>query len=325
VLERESLARALEESLRYVESPRARRAFAETEPPFDRERVRRSLERLRTLLRTCTDAEALHQTLAGEFQWIPMAGQDGKGSVALTGYFTPVYEASRTRQGDYRWPLFRRPPDLDRWPRPHPTRAQLEGSDGLRSSRGRLRGLELFWFRNRWDAYMVQVQGSANLQLPDGSTAAVGFHGATQHPYTAIAFEMSRDQRIQEARLREGKLSLREHFQLHPEDMDTYVQRNDRFVFFKEIPGPPRGSLGVPVTPMRTVAIDLSLYPGGLPILLAGLPTGHPNRLVLAQDTGSAILGPGRLDLYCGTGPEAGTLAGQFVHTPVKAYLMLLK
>jgi len=325
VLERERLALALAESLSYLESPRGGRDYANAPEPFTRDRVRRTLKRLQGLLRSCEDLANLNKQLISEFEWIPLAGQDNRGTVALTGYFTPVYEASKTRSEACPWPLYARPKDLDRWPLPHPTRAELEGVNGLMASRGKLKGLELFWLKNRWDAYMIQVQGSAQLRLADGSTVAVGFHGATQYPYTPIAFEMSRDQKIQEQCLREGKLSLRDHFQLHPEDMDTYLQRNNRFVFFKEIPGPPRGSLGVPVTPTRSVAIDRSLFPMGLPILLAGLPSEDPNRLVLAQDTGSAIQGPGRLDLYCGIGPEAGNQAGRLVHTPVQAYLMLLK
>ncbi|WP_005037331.1 MltA domain-containing protein [Holophaga foetida] len=325
VLQREHLAQALEESLSYLESPRGRRDYAKCAAPFTLERVQRTLKRLQTLLRRCGDLDELNKSLSSEFQWIPMAGQDDQGTVALTGYFTPVYEASRERGGAYRWPLYSRPGNLDRWPLPHPTRIELEGADGLSTARGKLKGLEAFWLKNRWDAYMIQVQGSAQLRMPDGSLVAVGFHGATQYPYTPIAFEMSRDRKIQEECLREGKVSLREHFQLHPEDMDTYVQRNNRFVFFKDIPGPPRGSLGVPVTPLRTVAIDRSIYPSGLPILLAGLPTDVPNRLVLAQDSGSAIRGPGRLDLYCGIGPEAGNQAGRLVHAPVQAYLMLIR
>ena len=329
VLERERLAQAVEESLAYLKSPRAQRDYAKGNAAFPLERVQRTLGRLRTLLGTSQDARSLEEALLREFQWIPMAGQDNQGTVALTGYFTPVYEASRKRQGEFLWPLYRRPAALDAWPLPHPTRSELEGVDGLGARTGKLKGLELFWLRNRWDAYMIQVQGSAQLQLPDGTIAAIGFHGATQHPYTPIAFEMSRDQRIQEERLRTGTVSLRDHFQRHPEDMDTYIQRNNRFIFFKEIPGPAKGSLGVPVTPMRTVAIDRALFPSGIPILLAGLPDpsspSGQGRLVLAQDAGSAIQGPGRLDLYCGVGPEAGTQAGQWVHAPIRAYLMILK
>lgn len=325
VLERERLEQALNESLSYLESPKGGRDYAQATEPFTRERVRRTLKRLQTLLRRCGNQEELNNSIINEFQWIPMAGKDAQGTVALTGYFTPVYEASRKRGGAYLWPLYHRPGNLDRWPLPHPTRAELEGADGLSAARGKLKGLEAFWLKNRWDAYMIQVQGSAQLRLPNGSLVAVGFHGATDYPYTPIAFEMSRDKKIQEECLREGKVSLREHFQLHPEDMDTYVQRNNRFVFFKEIPGPPKGSLGVLVTPMRSVAIDRKIFPSGLPIMLAGIPSDSPNRLVLAQDSGSAILGPGRIDLYCGVGPEAGSQAGRLVHAPIQAYLMLLK
>nr|WP_320131399.1 MltA domain-containing protein [uncultured Holophaga sp.] len=325
VMEREHLEAALDESLRYLDGPKGERDYALASPPFTRERVRRSLIRLRDILRRSQDPGTVQHQLAAEFQWFPLAGGDGQGTVTVTGYFTPVYEASRERKGDWVWPLYRRPSDLERWPLPQPTRAQLEGKDGRQGPRGKLKGLELFWLRNRWDAYMIQVQGSANLKLPDGRLAAVGYHGATSYPYTPVTLELSRDHRIQESCRREGKVSLREHFAAHPEDMDTYLQRNNRFVFFQELPGPPRGSLGVPVTPMRTVALDSRLFPPGIPLLIAGAPSLGEARLLVAQDTGVAIQGPGRLDVYCGIGPEAGAEAGKLTHLPVRAYVMLLK
>ena len=136
----------------------------------------RSLARFRELVQRARSPEALQAAVLQEFDLFQSVGKDGQGTVSFTGYFEPTYRASRTPTAEYRYPLYRLP-NLAQWSKPQPTRAQLEGTDGLQGEKGRLRGLELVWLRDRLEAYLVQVQGSARLQLTDGTTLSVGVAG----------------------------------------------------------------------------------------------------------------------------------------------------
>ncbi|MGB8699199.1 MAG: MltA domain-containing protein, partial [Thermosynechococcaceae cyanobacterium] len=181
-----NLLRSLDYSLRYLDTPAAAAAY-QTYPvaAFTRERVRRSLLRFRTLVQTAPSAAALAAAVQREFVLYQSVGKDNQGTVDFTGYFEATYRASRVPTVDYRYPIYRLPPNFARWPSPHPTRLQLEGNDGLQAQRGPLRGLELVWLRDRLEAYLIQVQGSARLALTDGSTMSVGVAGKTDYPYTS--------------------------------------------------------------------------------------------------------------------------------------------
>lgn len=329
--DRTVLLQSIDHSLRYLNTPAAAEAYRNyAVPGFTRDRVRRSLQRFRQLVQTSRSPEELQRAVQREFTLYRAIGNDGVGTVAFTGYFEPTYQASRVPTSEFRYPLYRQPVDLDRWPKPHPTRIQLEGVDGLQAARGPLRGLELVWLRDRLEAFLVQVQGSARLQLTDGSTMSVGYAGRTDYPYTSLGRELVND----------GKFTLEEltlprlldYFRQHPADLNTYVPRNQRFVFFRETHGaPPTGSLGVPVLPQRSIATDKSLMPpGAIALIHVPLPGENPqesaivSRYVLDQDTGGAIRGPGRVDLFMGTGPAAGEQAG-LVNASGALYYLLLK
>ena len=132
-----------------------------------RDRVRRSLDRFRQLAIDSTTPAQLEQSVKREFVFYKSIGKDGKGTVSFTGYFEPTYAASRTPTAEYRYPLYRVPPNMTSWAKPHPTRLELEGADALQAIKGLLRGLELVWLRDRFQAFLVHVQGSARLQLTD--------------------------------------------------------------------------------------------------------------------------------------------------------------
>lgn len=167
--DRAALLTAIDHSLSYLQTPAAIAAYANVPvPSITHRRVQRSLERFRELVLTATSAAELQTAVMAEFVWYQAIGTDGLGTVEFTGYFEPVYAASRVPTAEYRYPLYRRPPNLETWPEPHPTRQQLEGVDGLGGD-GYLRGLELVWLRDRLEAFLVQVQGSAQLQFADGS------------------------------------------------------------------------------------------------------------------------------------------------------------
>ena len=332
--DRQALLTAIDHSLDYLQTSEAAVAYEQYPVSgFSRDRVIRTLERFRQLLLTCDSAAELQAAVLQEFDFYQSVGSDGAGTVSFTGYFEPVYQASRTATAEFRYPIYRLPPDLDRWSRPHPTRKELEGTDGLQGTQGWLRGLELAWFRDRLEAYLVQVQGSARLQLTDGTTMSVGYAGRTDYPYVSLGRELVKDGKVAEADL--SLPVVLDYFRQHPHQLSEYLVRNDRFVFFQETTGlPATGSLGVPVTAERSIATDKSLMPAGaLALIQTQIPDSDANgsfvsrqvgRYVLDQDTGGAIRGAGRVDIFMGTGELAGDRAG-LINAPGQLYYLLLK
>ncbi len=329
-----SLLQAIDYSLNYLETPAAVEAYQDyATPGITRDRVRRSLWRFRQLILTMRSPEELQTAVQREFVLYQSVGNDGEGTVDFTGYFEPTYTASRIPTADYRYPLYRRPTALDQWSLPHPTRVELEGVDGLQGGQGPLRGLELVWLRDRLEAFLIQVQGSARLQLTDGDIFTVGYAGRTEYAYTSIGREL-----VNDGKFRQEDLSLPaliRFFQERPNELDGYISRNQRFVFFQATNGSPAiGTLSVPVTAGRSIATDKSLMPPGA-LALIHLPLPHAtaagdwafrpvSRYVLDQDTGGAIRGPGRVDIFIGTGTAAGRQAG-LINTGGQLYYLLLK
>ncbi|NCJ05943.1 murein transglycosylase [Synechococcales cyanobacterium C] len=332
--DKSALISAIEYSLRYLGTPKAEVDYRHYPVPgVSRDRVLRSLRRFRDLLQKHNSSQSLAAAVRQEFTFYEAIGTDGQGTVEFTGYYEPTYTASRVRTHEYRYPLYRAPANFAQWSQPHPTRAELEGKDGLQAAQGRLRGLELVWLRDRLEAFLIQVQGSARLNLIGGGVMSVGYAGKTNHPYTSIGREL-----VNAGLFTLEELSLPlviQHFQDHPQDMEVYLPRNKSFVFFRETHGAPAtGSLGVPVTAERSIATDKSLMPpGGLALVYAQVPDYNPagkielpwvSRFVLDQDTGSAIKGPGRVDLFMGTGTGAKERAG-LINSAGRLYYLLLK
>lgn len=332
--DKELLLRSIDNSLRYLDTSAAATAYSRYPVAgVTRDRVRRSLDRFRQLVVSSTTPAQLQESVKREFVFYKSTGKDGQGTVAFTGYFEPTYAASRTPNSEYRYPLYRMPPNMASWPKPHPTRLQLEGEDALQGSKGLLRGLELVWLRDRFQAFLVHVQGSARLQLTDGSVMTVGFAGKTSHSYTGVGRELVKDGKFTLEELNLPK--LREYFTNFPADMNKYLPKNESFVFFRDTNGvPATGSIGVPVTAERSIATDKALMPpGALALISTKLPYPNAagqleqnavNRYVLDQDTGGAIKGAGRVDVFMGTGNLAGDRAG-YINSTGELYYPLLK
>lgn len=331
--DRQQFIQAIDYSLRYLSTDSAVQAYRNYPVPgITRDRVRRSLLRFRALLKTARSPEELQAAVQREFEFYQAKGNDNQGTVVFTGYFEPTFRASRTPNATFRYPLYRKPASFAAWSKPHPTREQLEGKNGLAKS-AQLKGTELVWLSDRLEAYLVQVQGSARLQMTDGTTMTVGYDGNTDYPYTSIGKEL-----IKAGIFTEEQLSLPvviDYLQQHPQDLDVYLPRNNRFIFFRETQGaPPQGSIGVPVMAERSIATDKSLMPPGALVLLQTTipyinPTGQiesrlVSRYVLDQDTGSAIKGAGRVDIFMGSGKAAGDRAG-LIHDSGQLYYLLLK
>jgi membrane-bound lytic murein transglycosylase A len=332
--DRASLITAIDNSLKYLNTPKAIESYQNYPVPgITLDRVRRSLLRFRELLLTAKSPVELKKAVQQEFDFYQSVGNDNQGTVGFTGYFQPAYSASRVPNSEYRYPLYRKPSNFDSWSEPHPTRSDLEGKDGLLGKKSILSGYELVWLRDRLEAFLVQVQGSAQLQLTDGTTMSVSYDGSTEYPYVSIGGELVKEGLFAKEELSLPKLI--DYFQQQPKALDKYIPRNNRFIFFRETEGGnPNGSLGVPVTGDRSIATDKSIMPpGALALIVAPIPQMNQrgelesnnlvSRYVLDQDTGSAIKGAGRVDIFLGSGEIAGACAGLINGTGQLYYLLL--
>lgn len=330
---KKALVSAIARSLQYLQTANAVAAYQNYQvAEIKRDRVFKSLKRFRELLLKTNSATEFHQAIEREFVLYQSVGKDNKGSVLFTAYYEPLYAASRVPTAEYRYPVYRLPPDLNSWSKPHPTRKELEGVDGLQGAKGKLRGLELFWFRDRLEPYLAQIEGSARLQLPNGTQTTIGYAGNNAYNYKSIGRELVND----------GKLPLEgitmpiilNYFQKHPQELNIYIPRDRSFVFFQENHGEPaQGFINVPLTAERSIATDKSLMPpGALALIHTSIPFVNPtgkmqerivSRYVLDQDTGGAIKGAGRVDYFLGTGKLAGDRAGVTVSNGQLFYLLL--
>lgn len=275
---------------------------------------------------------ALNAEIAQYFEVYKSIGApdpEGRGytdRVLFTGYYTPIFEASLTRQGPYQYPLYRRPADLQSDPitgevtTPYPTRREIEQSNMLA-------GTELVWLKDKFEAFIVQVQGSARLRLPDGRIMEVGYAGNNGRPYSPIGMMLVNDGKIRREDL--NLRTLRDYFRANPHELDQYAMRNERYVFFTESSGGPFGSLNVPVTPFATIATDKAVYPRAMPAFLDVVIPGNTGTtapfqgFMLDQDTGGAIRAAGRTDIYMGVGDNAERMAGYQLNEGELYYLAI--
>jgi membrane-bound lytic murein transglycosylase A len=304
------------------------------------ERARLSTLAFREVLRTSTSPDAFQRRISEEFDVYASVGWDGAGAVLFTGYYAPIYSASKVRTGEYRYPLYGRPPDLlveegtervlgrDVGGRivPYPARAEIE----QHPDRLGLVGREIAWLNDRLDAFLVHVQGSARLELVDGGAPLhVEYAGSNGHEYTSIGRLLAADGKMERSRI--NLPAIRAFFRDHPEELDSYLRRNDRYIFFREAGAErwPIGSLGFEITPMRSLATDKTMYPGGCVVLVQtelATPEGgwEPlEQFMVDQDAGGGIRAPGRADIYVGVGDVAGEIAGRQAHAGRLYYFFL--
>ncbi|MGE0054649.1 MAG: murein transglycosylase A [Hyphomicrobium sp.] len=257
----------------------------------------------------------------------------------LTGYYEPMLQASRTPQGEFTTPIYRRPPDLvnmvsesDRGAKsekfthmrktddglvPFLTRAEIE-QGGLSGQ-----GLELLYFRDPVDVYFLQVQGSGHIELPDGQKIRIGYDGKNGYPYTSIGREL-----IQAGTFTMDNMSLKalsKWLKADRERAAPVMWKNQSYVFFRELTDNdgdgPVGALGTSLHSGRSLAVDTAYHALGVPIYVSAPTLKHAtrnpsgfNRLMIAQDVGSAIKGPERGDIFFGSGDKAGRIAGVTKH-----------
>jgi membrane-bound lytic murein transglycosylase A len=251
--------------------------------------------------KTTSDARAFFEEF---FQ--PVLIHDGQRSL-FTGYYEPEIPGSRQRSGPFQYPLYKRPPELVVG-EPWKTRAEIDG--GALSGRG----LELAYLADPVESFFLHVQGSGRIKLIEGGFMRVGFAAKNGHPYRSIGKEL-----IQLGLIDKNDASaqrIKDWIRENPKHEKRILHHNLSYVFFRELIGldpsaGPLGAMQVSVTTDRTLAVDPDFTPLGAPVWIA--KTGHDpiNRLMIAQDVGSAIKGAQRGDIYFGAGDEVGRIAGR--------------
>lgn len=319
------LAEAIRNSLAYLAKPSSRRYFPYGD--ITHERAVASLEAFLHVVQRVRSGDELNEIVRRDFDVYQSVGWDGSGVVFFTGYYCPIFDGRRQREGRFAHPLYRLPDDLVKdeegntlgrrradesiAPGKYLTRQEIEKD-------GRLRGKEIAWVDDPFKAYVITVQGSAKLRQPDGSLYEIGYAANNGYDYTPVAMVMINDGVISRDAL--SLQTLLEYFARHPESVSRYCWQNNRYVFFKEAPGGPYGSINVPVIPYRSIATDKQVFPRAcLAFLDTSVPTRSGERITpakfgsfgLDQDTGGAIRAAGRCDIYMGQGPAAEALAGR--------------
>ncbi len=328
-----ALRTAIAESLTWLATRPVDERFIFGQRDVPAAQLRAALERLHARLTDDMSPEQLAARVLENFELMEAAGGED-GRVLFTGYYEPIIEASLTRTEEYATPILGPPSDLIEVPlEPFAERFKAEKVFGRLEGRrlvpywnraeirnGKLAGrnLELAWAKDPVGLFFVEVQGSGALRLPDGSERRIGYAASNGRPYRSIGSLL-----IQEGVIPREAMSmqaLRSWLAMNPAQCHRVLDFNESYVFFRFLETAAVGSLGRPVTPGRSIATDARLFPKGA---LAFIQTERPvatqggtvewrplSRFVLNQDTGGAIRGAGRVDVFWGRGPEAELAAG---------------
>ena len=335
-LDGESLALAIDRSLQYYERLPDDMVQRYGERTCTIAELRQSLEEF-LLIYQMAESEAMRERCIREaFDMYRAAGRDGRGEVLFTGYYAPLLEGSLKETVEFRYPIYRTPDDhvvvnLGRFKAkyegerviariengeavPYYTREHIDIDECLRG-----KNLEIVWLADPVDVFFLHIQGSGIVRFPDGSSMNVSYAQSNGHPYRSVGRLL-----INQRELTAGQVSMKgikRYLRDHPDEMLDILAHNESYVFFRIVQEGPIGCLNVPVTGGRSIATDSSLFPkGGLAFIRVQKPIVDDNgrivswtpfsRFVLNQDTGGAIKGPGRVDLFCGEGRYAEVHAG---------------
>ncbi len=284
-----------------------------------------------------------------EFDFYRSVGSDGSGKVLFTGYYEPTLSCRMNADDVFKYPLYKRPKDIvdidltlfgNDFPRnklyariegkkvlPYYSREEIDQKKALAG-----KDLEMLWCSDLVDIYVLQVQGSGKADLGDGNVVSILYDGQNGRPYKSLGKYLLDKGAIAKENM--SMPAIREYLRNHPDEVAQALGQNQSYVFFRMDRGPSLGNIGVPLTPGRSIATDAKLFPKGA---LALIETQRPvldggtvkewlplTRFVMNQDTGGAIKGPGRADLFWGEGIEAELSAG-YMQQEGKLYFLLLK
>ena len=347
----DSLARAVNRNIEYLNRLDPGHTFSYGPKKFTCLQVRESQEAFLRLILSTSDSRILNREIRKNFIVYRAAGGTGGGKVLFTGYYEPVFDASMKEKGPFKYPVYRMPDDLikidlsifnkkykgetiiarleDNKVLPYYSRKQIEDEKALQG-----KGLEIAWLKDPLDVAFLQIQGSGRLRIEGEETIPVGYMAANGHPYNSIGRYM-----IEKGYLTSEEMSMqaiRDCLTAHPELLNDVLNSNPSYVFFRVLDkNSPLGSIQVPLTNGRSIATDSSLFPkGALCFITCKKPvidsrgeiqgwTGF-SRFVMNQDTGGAIKGAGRADIFWGNGQYAEIAAGHMKHEG-ELYILIKK
>jgi membrane-bound lytic murein transglycosylase A len=349
-LELDGLEHSILKSLVYLQRVPADRTYQFGKDRFDAAHLIKSLQYFLDFIRTSPSRKELKKFIRSNYNVYQSVGRNQRGEVLFTGYYEPHLSGSLYRNEEYLYPIYALPTDLMKIDLsafnekykgdsiigrytgqtvvPYYDRREIDGENVLVG-----KAEPLVWVKDPVDVFFLQIQGSGKVFLNTGEVFNVHYHGTNGRPYRSIGRLLIEEQKIPKEEMSMQK--IRSYLQAHPEEMAPVLNHNPSYVFFKLEPEGPLGYLNVLLTPGRSVALDRRLFP---PAALAYVQTKKPvvdsagqidswadcSRFVLNQDTGGAIRGPGRADLFWGNGPYAEIAAGHLAHTG-KLYFMILK
>jgi len=350
-LDRESLVRAVRKSLEYYARLPERTTYRLAAERFTVRDMKESLEVFREIVETSHSPAALERRVRETFDVYRASGSPSSGSVLFTGYYEPVLKGSLARTDLHRYPIYRKPDDSvvvqlgkfrDKYRNerlvgrlenselvPYFSREEIDGAGVLEN-----RGLEIAWFADPVDIFFLHIQGSGMICLPDGACFQVSYAQSNGRAYRSIGKLL-----IDSGKATRENLSMqgiKKYLREHPEEIEDILNYNESYVFFRIVEEGPVGSIGVALTGGRSIATDQTIFPrGALAFIKTRKPVIGPggdirswvpfSRFVLNQDTGGAIIGPRRVDLFCGRGREAEITAGHLKEEGELYFLVLKK
>jgi membrane-bound lytic murein transglycosylase A len=336
-MSRESLLSAVQQSRTFLDRLPEKRVIASRPRKITVGEMKSSLRRFTETLDLWSQPEKLEQAMRARFDFIAPDSGPERQELLVTGYYLPVVEGSLSETPVYRYPIYRKPDDLtgvaprlsgEKISGPYLSRREIDILGALKG-----KGYEIAWVKDPVDLFFLHIQGSGLLRLADGRTLQLNYAASNGRPYTSIGKIL-----LDEGKIAPEELSaprVRRYLAEHFEASRALLARNERYIFFRFVEGGPYGSLEVPLTPGRSVAAAAEYFPRGAPAFLASrlpvvdaagtLAAWRPfSRFVVAQDSGAAIRGPARLDLYFGAGDEAGQAAG-FMKSGGRVFILLEK
>jgi membrane-bound lytic murein transglycosylase A len=346
----ESLVLAINRNLEYLDRLDPGYIFRYGPHNFTCQQVRESQEFFLNLIEKNPNPDQLNKVVKKHFQVYRAAGRTGNNKVLFTGYFEPIFAANLTPDETYRYALYGKPDDLlkidlslfnKKFAGQYIT-ARIEGknvvpyySRGQIEMEGVLEGqnLEIAWLKDPVDVAFLHIQGSGRLILPNGEHISVGYMASNGRPYRSIGrYMLDKGYMEREEMSMQG---IRRYLSEHPEIIDNVLNQNPSYIFFRILENGPLGNINIPVTPERSLALDARLFPkGSLAFISCQRPIVNDqeeiiewrkfSRFVLNQDTGGAIKGAGRADLFWGSGSYAEIAAGHLKHDG-ELYILIKK
>jgi membrane-bound lytic murein transglycosylase A len=346
----DGLLHSIQKSLDYLGMKPPDKSYAFGEDTYSAAHLIRSLEKFRDFIQTRPSDHALREFIRSNYRVYRSVGNDASRDVLFTGYYEPFLEGSLQKSDIYRFPVFGLPEDLikidlsvfsdkyagetltarlaDGMIVPYYDRREIEAEGVLNDT-----APVLAWLKDSVELFFLQIQGSGRIYLDNGRVINVHYAASNGRPYRSIGKLL-----IDEGKIPRSEMSMqriKQYLEAHPEEKEEILFYNPSYVFFKIEEDGPLGYLDVKLTPGRSIALDRRLFP--LPSL-AFIETEKPlvdgsgriigwekfRRFVVSQDTGGAIRGPGRSDLFWGNGKYAEIAAGHMQHTG-QLYLLVLK